>query len=64
VREIGDSGTIGEIVEKVVESEGFTDEQQGVLHGDGPNTEIGYRLAWARTYTARQLRTLGPATAA
>jgi restriction system protein len=50
VREIGDSGTIGEIVEKVMESEGFTDEQQGVLHGDGPKTEIEYRLAWARTY--------------
>jgi restriction system protein len=50
VREIGDSGTIGEIVEKVIESEGFTEEQQGVLHGDGPSTEIEYRLAWARTY--------------
>lgn len=23
---------------------------QGVLHGDGPSTEIEYRLAWARTY--------------
>jgi restriction system protein len=50
VREIGDSGTIGEIVEKVMESEGFTDEQQSILHGDGPRTEIEYRLAWARTY--------------
>jgi restriction system protein len=50
VREMGDSGTIGEIVEKVIESEGFTDEQQGVPHGDGPRTEIEYRLAWARTY--------------
>jgi hypothetical protein len=28
VREMGDSGTIGEIVEKVIESEGFTVEQQ------------------------------------
>jgi len=28
VREIGDSGTIGEIVEKVIESEGFTEEQR------------------------------------
>jgi restriction system protein len=50
LREIGDSGTIGEIVERVIESEDFTDEQQRVLHGDGPRTEIEYRLAWARTY--------------
>jgi restriction system protein len=50
VREIGDSGTIEEIVEKVVELEGFTEEQQAVPHGDGPQTQIEYRLAWARTY--------------
>lgn len=28
----------------------FSDQQQGVLHGSGPQTEIAYRLAWARTY--------------
>jgi restriction system protein len=50
VREIGDSGTIEEIVEKVIELEGFTEEQQAVPHGEGPRTEIEYRLAWARTY--------------
>ncbi len=50
VREIGDSGTIEEIVEKVVELEGFTEEQQALPHGDGPGGEIEYRLAWARTY--------------
>jgi len=50
VREIGDSGTIEEIVEKVTDLAGFTEEQQAVLHGDGPQTEIEYRLAWARTY--------------
>jgi restriction system protein len=50
VREIGDSGTIEEIVEKVIELEGFTEEQQAVPHGDGPASEIEYRLAWARTY--------------
>ena len=50
VREIGDSGTIEEIVEKVVELEGFSEEQQEVPHGDGPTSEIEYRLAWARTY--------------
>jgi len=50
VREMGDSGTIEEIVEKVIEREGFTEEQQSVQHGDGPRSEIEYRLAWARTY--------------
>ena len=50
VREIGDSGTIEEIVEKVCELEGFTEALQSVAHGDGPSSEIEYRLAWARTY--------------
>jgi restriction system protein len=50
VREIGDSGTIEEIVEKAIELEGFTEEQQYIPHGEGPRTEIEYRLAWARTY--------------
>jgi restriction system protein len=50
VREMGDSGTIEEIVEKVVGREGFTEEQQAVPHGDGPQTQIEYRLAWARSY--------------
>lgn len=44
------SGRIDEINRAVIEREGFDDAQQGVLHGDGPQTEIEYRLAWARTY--------------
>jgi restriction system protein len=50
VREIGDSGTIEEIVEKVIELERFGEAQQEVPHGDGPQSEIEYRLAWSRTY--------------
>ena len=50
VRESGDSGTIREIVERVIEQEQFSEEEQQVLHGDGPRTELDYRLAWARTY--------------
>ena len=50
VREIGGSGTIDEINERVVDREGFSEEQQAVLHKDGPKTKIEYRLAWARTY--------------
>jgi restriction endonuclease Mrr len=50
VSELGGPASIGEIVEAVVKREAFTEGQQAVLHNDGPNTEIGYRLAWARTY--------------
>lgn len=47
---LGGSGTIQEIYEKVCELEGYSEEQQSVLHKEGPQTEISYRLAWARTY--------------
>lgn len=50
LKELGGSGTINEIVDKIVELEGFTEEQQSVPHGDGPTSEIAYRAAWARTY--------------
>lgn len=48
--ELGGSASIGEIVETVIKQQGFSDAQQRVLHNNGPETEIGYRLAWARTY--------------
>jgi restriction system protein len=47
---LGGSASISEIVETVIKAESLTDAQQAVLHHDGPGTEIGYRLAWARTY--------------
>jgi restriction system protein len=50
VAELGGSASIGEIVETVIKREGFSEAQQAVLHNNGPETEIGYRLAWARTY--------------
>lgn len=50
VRALGGSGAIDEIVEMVMKQQEFTEAQQAVLHGDGPSTEIEYRLAWARTY--------------
>jgi restriction system protein len=50
VSDSGGSASISEIVDRAVKYEGYSDEQQAVLHGDGPNTEIEYRLAWARTY--------------
>jgi restriction system protein len=50
LRVLGGSGTIQEIYEKICELEGYSEEQQSVLHKEGPRTEIAYRLAWARTY--------------
>lgn len=50
VSDSGGSASISEIVDRAVKYEGYSDEQQAVLLGDGPNTEIEYRLAWARTY--------------
>jgi restriction system protein len=48
VAALGGSASIGEIVETVIQREGFSDAQQAVLHNNGPETEISYRLAWAR----------------
>jgi restriction system protein len=50
VKERGGSATIQEIEEGVAEKMGFSEDELGVLHGDGPRTEISYRLAWCRTY--------------
>jgi len=50
--QLGGSGSIDEIYEKVVEIEKIDDAVLSVLHDpDRSNqTEVGYRLAWARTY--------------
>lgn len=49
---LGGSGSIDEIYEEVVELEGFDEDAVAVLHNPekSSQTEIGYRLAWARTY--------------
>ncbi|MEZ0363491.1 restriction endonuclease [Mycobacterium sp. pUA109] len=47
---LGGSASIAELDEAVIDREQFSPELQDVLHGDGPSTEIQYRLAWARTY--------------
>jgi restriction system protein len=47
---MGGSGTIQEIMEHVLEIADFSEEQQSILHNDGPGTEIAYRLAWGRSY--------------
>lgn len=49
---LGGSGNIDEIYEAVVEIESFDEETLAILHNPekSSQTEIGYRLAWARTY--------------
>lgn len=47
---LGGSASIAELEAAVIDREKFSSEVQEVLHGDGPSTEVQYRLAWARTY--------------
>jgi restriction system protein len=49
LKRLGGSGQIDEIVEAVVDAEGFTEEQQEVRRGPGDRmSKIEYHLAWAR----------------
>lgn len=50
IKELGNSGSNQEIEDRAIEIAEYTEAQLGVLHGDGPQTEIRYRMAWARTY--------------
>jgi restriction system protein len=49
---LGGSGSIEEIYDKVVELEHFPDDVVAILHDPEKSnqTQLGYRLAWARTY--------------
>ena len=49
---LGGSGSVEEIYDKVVELEALSDEVLSHLHDpeNSTNTEVWYRLAWARTY--------------
>ena len=49
---LGGSGSIDEIYETVVDIEKFDEETLAILHNPekSSQTEIGYRLVWARTY--------------
>lgn len=52
IQELGGSGTIEEINQKVMELESIPDEILEIPHGDkeGSMSEVEYRLAWSRTY--------------
>jgi restriction system protein len=49
---LGGSGSIEEIYEKVIQNENIDEDILSVLHDEEKSnlTEVGYRLAWARTY--------------
>ena len=52
LKDLGGSGSVDEIYERVVQNLKFSDEVLSVLHDpeESNQTEIFYRLAWARTY--------------
>lgn len=52
LRHLGGSGSVDEIYEKVVELEKLPDDIVATMHDPEKSnqTEVGYRLAWARTY--------------
>lgn len=52
LRGLGGSGSVSEIEEAVVENLGLSDEVASRLHNPDKSsqTQVGYRLAWARTY--------------
>ncbi len=52
LHELGGSGTISEIEEKVSEILNFTEEEINEIHR-GSRTKLGYRLAWTRNYLKR-----------
>ena len=52
LRKLGGSGSIEEIYAKTIEITGLSEEILAQLHDPekSSQTEVGYRLAWARTY--------------
>ena len=52
LKDLGGSGSIAEIYEKVSANMGLSDEILGILHNPEKtnDSEVEYRLAWARTY--------------
>lgn len=58
LRSLGGSATNQEMNSQVIDDLGFSEDQQALLHKNGPMTAIEYRLHWARTY----LKGMGLAT--
>ena len=54
IRRAGGSASIGEIAELVIRDCSLPESVTNKLHGYGPQTELEYRLGWARTYLKRR----------
>jgi restriction system protein len=51
LKDLGGSGTIDELEDKVFDILGLTDEQLEIMHNPkSGQSEVAYRLAWTRTY--------------
>ena len=50
LKETGGSASIAELNERVIADMKLSEEVLAVPHGDGPTSEVEYRLAWARTF--------------
>jgi restriction system protein len=50
LRKLGGSASIQELVDEIVADLALPDEVAEAPHGDGSQTELAYRAAWARTY--------------
>ena len=50
IHNLGGSGSIQEIVNRVIEDMGLPTEVTQIPHGSDSRTELEYNLAWARTY--------------
>ncbi|MGE4313887.1 MAG: restriction endonuclease [Pseudobdellovibrionaceae bacterium] len=50
LKELGGSASNQELIDKIIELEGYSEDIQKIPHTDGRQTKIEYNSAWARTY--------------
>jgi restriction system protein len=50
LKETGGSASNQELLTRVAQLMAIPEEVQNLPHGDGPRTEVDYRMLWARTY--------------
>lgn len=53
LKEMGGSASNQELLDKVIAIMQIPEDKQNILHNNGPNTEVNYRLAWAKTYLGK-----------
>ena len=53
IRRLGGSASNDELSREVPQDLGLAEQITSIIHGNGPYTEVEYRLAWARTFLKR-----------